>query len=333
MEAVAVNALAISLKRYIFRRILTGIITIIIVFTINFVVIHAAPGDPVSVIMGKENTDPVLRAALMAKYGLDKPVVEQYFIYMKSALQGDFGTSIIYNRPVLDMIAEKFAPTVLLVLVAAVIALALGSWMGIHAARHERSFWDVLFSGISYIFNAMPAFWLGLMMIILFATVLDLVPSSGMTNVRASYTGFKRILDIAYHMILPVTTLVLVDIPLYFRIAKSSVLEITSEDFILTFRASGMDEKKIFNKYIFRNAILPTITVFGISLAFLITGVALIEIVFAWPGMGRLVLTAISQRDYPTLMGIYLLMSISIAVVMVILDLIYAVFDPRIRYQ
>jgi peptide/nickel transport system permease protein len=205
--------------------------------------------------------------------------------------------------------------------------------MGIHAARHEGTFWDTLFSAISYLFNAMPAFWLGLMMIILFATVLNLAPSSGMTNTRISHKGLAYVFDVMHHMLLPVAVLVLVDLPLYFRIAKSSVLQVASEEFILTLRATGMDEKKIFNKYIFRNAILPTITVFGISLAFLITGVALIEIVFAWPGMGRLVLTAISQRDYPTLMGIYLLMSISIAVVMVIVDVVYAVFDPRIRYQ
>jgi peptide/nickel transport system permease protein len=292
-----------------------------------------APGDPVSIIMGKDNKDPVLRQALMEKYGLDKPVVDQYFLYMKQVLQGDLGTSIIYNRPVSDMIAEKFAPTVILVLTAAIIALVLGSWMGIYAARYEGSFLDTAFSGLSYIFNAMPSFWLGLMMIILFATVLNLAPSSGMTDPRISYTGFAYTLDVLYHMILPVATLVILDVPLYFRIAKSSVLQVTSEDFILTFRATGMDEQKIFSKYIFRNAILPTITVFGISLAFLITGVALIEIVFAWPGMGRLVLTAISQRDYPTLMGIYLLTSASIAVVMVILDIVYALFDPRIRYQ
>ncbi len=133
-------------------------------------------------------------------------------------------------------------------------------------------------------------------------------------------------------MILPVGTLLLVEIPLYFRIAKSSVLQVTNEDFILTLKATGMEEKKIFNKYIFKNAILPTITIFGISMAYLITGVALIEIVFAWPGTGRLVLTAINQRDYPTLMGMYLIMSISIAVVMMLVDIVYAVFDPRIRY-
>lgn len=122
-------------------------------------------------------------------------------------------------------------------------------------------------------------------------------------------------------------------IPQYFRIAKSSVLQVTNEDFVTTLRAVGMSEKKIFNKYIFKNAILPTVTIFGISMAYLITGVTLIEIVFAWPGMGRLVMTAINQRDYPTLMGIYLIMSVSIAVVMLVVDIIYAMLDPRIRYE
>ncbi len=128
-------------------------------------------------------------------------------------------------------------------------------------------------------------------------------------------------------------TLTLVTIPQYFRTAKSAVLQVMNEDFITTLRATGMDEKKIFYKYVFRNAILPTITIFGITMAYLITGVSLIEVVFSWPGMGRLVLTAITQRDYPTLQGIYLVMSVSIAVVMILVDIIYAIFDPRIRYD
>jgi peptide/nickel transport system permease protein len=204
--------------------------------------------------------------------------------------------------------------------------------MGIKAARREGSLIDIIFSGVSYIFNSMPSFWLGLMLIIGFATQLKLLPSYGMTDIRNTYTGYKYYLDIAKHMILPVGTLILIQIPIYFRISKSSVLQVTSEDYILTLRATGMNERKIFNKYIFRNAILPTITIFGISMAYLITGVALIEIVFAWPGTGRLVLTAITQRDYPTLMGIYLVMSISVAVMMIIVDVVYALFDPRIRY-
>lgn len=320
------------MKRYVSKRVFTGIITILIVFLINFVLINLAPGDPIKTLMGKESDDPVLRAALEEKHGLNKPLPVQFFKSLSNAAKGDLGTSIIYNRPVSEMIIEKIAATLLLVLTAAILSLIIGTSMGILAARKEGSIIDVFFSGFSYILNSMPSFWLGLMLIIVFASNLGILPTYGMTDQRASYTGFAYFTDVLKHMVLPVGTLVLIQIPLYFRIAKSSVLQVTNEDFILTLRATGMDEKKIFNKYIFRNAILPTVTIFGISLAYLITGVALIEIVFAWPGTGRLVLTAINQRDYPTLMGMYLVMSISIAVVMMIVDIVYALLDPRIRY-
>lgn len=154
-----------------------------------------------------------------------------------------------------------------------------------------------------------------------------------MTTARKNFEGWAYVADVMRHMVLPVMTLTLVTIPQYFRTAKSAVLQVMNEDFITTLRATGMDEKKIFYKYVFRNAILPTITIFGITMAYLITGVSLIVVVFSWPGMGRLVLTAITQRDYPTLQGIYLVMSVSIAVVMILVDIIYAIFDPRIRYD
>lgn len=320
-------------KRFVLRRIFTGILTIIIVFALNFVVIKMAPGDPITTLMGKENNSPELRAALEEKYGFDKPLPVQFASYLKTAVKGDLGTSIIYNRPVSDMIAEKVGATVLLGLVAAILAALIGTVMGILAARHEGSAYDVIASGASYTFNSMPAFWLGLMLIILFSSLLGWFPSFGLTDTRAGYTGMAYIIDVLRHMFLPVLTLTLVLLPQYFRIAKSSVLQVMNEDFITTLRATGMSEKKIFNKYIFRNAILPTVTIFGISMAYLITGVTLIEIVFAWPGMGRLVMTAITQRDYPTLMGIYLIMSISVAVVMLIVDIVYAMLDPRIRYE
>lgn len=318
--------------KYIGKRVLTGILTVVIVFTLNFIIINLAPGDPVKTLMGKETDDPELRAALEEKFGLDKPLPVQYVNYLKTAMSGDLGTSIIYNRPVSDMIVEKLPATILLVLTSGILSLIIGTAMGIIAARREGSVIDFIFSGFSYILNSMPSFWLGLMLIIIFSSKLGWLPTYGMTDPRASYTGSAYVLDVIKHMVLPVGTLLLVEIPLYFRIAKSSVLQVTNEDFILTLKATGMEEKKIFNKYIFKNAILPTITIFGISMAYLITGVALIEIVFAWPGTGRLVLTAINQRDYPTLMGMYLIMSISIAVVMMLVDIVYAVFDPRIRY-
>lgn len=321
------------MKKYALKRTLTGLLTVLIVFAINFVIIKAAPGDPISTLMGKENNDPEIRAALEEKYGLNKPMPVQFVSYLKTAMTGDLGTSIIFDRPVTDMIGEKVAATVLLGLTSAVLAAVIGTLMGIYAARHEGSLLDVISSGVSYTLNSMPSFWLGLMMIILFASKLGWFPSYGMTDTRAGYTGIQYIMDVLKHMFLPVVTLTLVLLPQYFRIAKSSVLQVANEDFITTFRATGMSEGKIFNKYIFRNAILPTITIFGISMAYLITGVALVEIVFAWPGMGRLVMTAITQRDYPTLMGIYLVMSVSVAVVMILVDIVYALFDPRIRYD
>lgn len=320
------------MKKYLLKRLLTGLLTIIIAFVINFLIINLAPGDPIKTLMGKESDDPALRAALEEKYGLNKPLHIQFVSYLKTAMSGDLGTSIIYNRPVADMIAEKLPATILLVFTSAVLSLIIGTAMGIVAARKEGTFIDVLFSGFSYILNSMPSFWLGLMMIIIFSSVLNLLPTYGMTDARASYTGMAYVMDVIKHMILPITTLVLIEIPMYYRIAKSSVLQVTNEDYILTLRATGMSEKKIFNKYIFRNAILPTVTIFGISLAYLITGVSLIETVFAWPGTGRLVLTAINQRDYPTLMGMYLIMSVSISVVMIVVDIVYAILDPRIRY-
>ena len=321
------------MKKYIIRRCISGIITVMIVFTLNFILVMSAPGDPITTIIGKDTDDPVLRAALEEKYGLNKPLTEQYIAQLGNLIRGDLGLSIMYNRPVSNMIAEKVNATVLLGLTSALLSLILGTSLGIYCARREGSRADTTISTVSYTFDAMPSFWLGLMLIILLSTRLGLLPSQGMVNVRAGYKGFQRTLDIVHHMVLPTLTLVIVNMPGYFRIAKSSVLQVANDDFVALFRAVGMSEKHIFKKYIFRNAILPTVTLFGISMAFLITGVALIEIVFSWPGMGRVTMTAITQRDYPTLMGVYLVISISVAVVMVIVDVIYAFLDPRIRYD
>lgn len=321
------------MSRFIIRRIISGILTVLVVFTLNFVLVKSAPGDPITSLMGKETDDPVLRQALMEKWGLDKSPLEQYFSYLKNAVKGDLGTSIQYNRPVNDMIGERLLATVLLGLVSLAIAFLLGTALGIFCARRDGTIIDNVLSTISYATDAMPSFWLGLMLIILFATKLDLLPSYGMYDVRAGYTGLRYVLDVLYHLALPCITLVLVTMSGYFRITKSSILQVTNEDFITTMRATGMSSKKIFNKYIFRNAILPTVTMLGISVAFLVTGVSLIEIVFSWPGIGSMTLTAINQRDYPTLMGVYLVMSVSVVVVMIITDVLYAILDPRIRYD
>jgi len=318
--------------KYIQKRLASALLAVFIVLTLNFVIISIAPGNPIKTMMGKDADNPALRAALEKKYGLDQPIMVRYVKYLGNVIQGDLGKSILYNESVAKMILSKVGPTILLVLTASILSLLIGTTLGILAARKEGGILDATVSGANYVLNSIPSFWLGLMLIIVFATKLGWFPTYGMVNVRANYQGWERIVDILKHLFLPLLTLVLIDLPVYFRIAKSSVLQVTEEDFVTTFRAAGMDEKKLFRKYIFKNAILPTITIFGISLAYLITGVALIEIVFAWPGTGRLVLNAINQRDYPVIMGMYLITSVSIALMMLVTDIVYATVDPRIRY-
>jgi len=322
------------MSKYIIRKLLMGILTVMCVFVLNFVLIRLAPGDPVSIMIGgQDNDNPELRAALEEKYGFNKPIPTQLVLYMRQVLQGDLGNSYLYNRPVTDMIATRMPQTILLGLISALIALFIGTAMGVYSARNEGGIVDSICSAFSYVFNAMPSFWLGLMLIILFSSKLKWFPSYGMTSVKTNYTGWLYAKDLLQHMVLPLSTLVLITIPRYYRISKTSVLQVTNEDFVNTLHATGMSERKIFNKYIFRNAILPTITIFGITIAYLVTGVAYIEIVFSWPGMGSLMIQAVNQRDYTTLMGLFLMMSVSIAFVMVVVDIIYAFFDPRIRYE
>lgn len=321
------------MKKYIIKRILTGLLVVVVITVLNFFIIHLAPGDPITILAGKNNPSAEMIATLQHKYGLDKPLYIQLINYFKTLLKGDLGWSILYDLPVSKLIIGRLGATAMLVLTSSILAVVLGTLLGLFASRHNNSITDTLVSGVSYFFYSMPSFWLGLMMIMIFASWLKILPTSGMVDLRASSTGIEHIIDILKHLILPVVTLTVIQIPIYFKIFKSSVMHVMAEDFVMTFKATGMSDKKIFRKYIFKNSILPTLTVFGIDLAYLITGAALVEIVFAWPGTGRLMLDAISRRDYPLLMGIYLIMSISIAVIMVILDIVYAAVDPRIRYQ
>ena len=320
------------MKKYILKRVLTGLMAVLIVFTFNFFIIRLAPGDPIKIIAGRDNPSQEMIDALYEKYGLDKPIHIQLVSYLKNVLKGDFEDSILYGEPVTKLLWETMGPSLLLALSGTILALFIGTMLGLYAARHQNSFIDVFFSGISYLLNSMPSFWLAIMLIMIFATNLKLFPTSGMTDMRNSYTGVKYVIDVMKHLFLPCLTLVLIQIPMYFKIAKSSVTQVLAEDFITTFRAVGMNEKKIFNKYVFKNSILPVITVFGISLAYIVTGSSLVEMVFGWPGMGRMMMDSIMRRDYPLLMAIYLILSLSIAVMMVITDLVYAYVDPRIRY-
>lgn len=319
--------------RFILRKIFTGILVIMVSMSITFGLVHYAPGNPISILAGTENPSPEMIEALTEKYGLNDPVPVQFVKYIGNLLKGDFGYSIISGEPVIDLILDRLGPTLLLALTGLIIAAIIGTILGIYAARKNGSKFDVFMNGISYIFDSMPGFWLGLILVIVFSSTLKWFPTSGMVDLRAPSEGIGYYMSIIKHLTLPLLTVVLTQIPFFFRIARSSVIQIMSEDFITTFRATGMSEGRVFKKYVFKNSILPTITVFGISLAYVFSGVVIIEIVFAWPGMGRLLLDSIMKRDYPLLMGIYLFLSVSIAVIMILVDIIYSWIDPRIKYE
>ena len=319
------------MSRYLLRRILTATLTISLVFVLNFLLIHSAPGDPITILMGSDNPSQEQIDLMKEKYGLDKPIPVQLVKYLSNALKGDMGRSYITNRPVFESIMERLFPTLLLSLTGALIAMLVGTGLAIIASRNPGGAIDNIISYIAYVLYSMPSFWLGLILILFFASRLGWLPTAGMQSARAGYTGFRHFLDVSKHLVLPVTSLALAGIPAYFRIGRTSMMQVIKNDYVNMFKATGMDRKKVYRKYLFREAMLPTVTTFGIRLAHIISGSAATEIVFAWPGMGRLVLSAIQTRDYPMLMGIYLIVSLSVAVWMIIVDILYAIADPRIR--
>ena len=319
--------------RYLTRQLASIIPTILLSVVLNFMLLHAAPGDPARVMAGKDNPTEEQIAAIQERYGLDQPLPVQFWNYIKQLAQGNLGESITFKQPVLDVILDRLPATLLLTVTAAVIALAIGTILGAIAAQKSGTPTDTVLSFGNYALFAVPAFWLGLVLIVIFSSQLGWLPTSGMRTVRADYTGWRDVLDVVEHMVLPVATLALVQIPVYFRITRASVVQQQREDYVTTFRATSMSERKIFRRYALRNGLLPTVTVFGLSLGFLFTGAALIEIVCAWPGIGRLTLDAVLRRDYPLLLGIYLILAITISLAVLVTDIVYAFLDPRIRLR
>lgn len=321
------------MKKFILKRIYTAFIVVLVVVALNFFIIKLAPGDPVNIMAGFDNPNEEFKMAVRAKYNLDKPLITQFFTYIYRLVQGDLGESYYSSRPVTELLAERMGASLLLSGTSAVLAFIIGTVLGLTAGKKEDSMQDKVLSAGTYVANAMPSFWLGLMLIFVFASRLGWLPTQGMYSLRENYTGIARYIDLGKHLILPVTTLVLVQIPGYFRITRSSVIQVMADDYITTFRVTGMSEKKIYMKYVLKNEILPVVTLFGINVAYIVAGSTLVETVFSWQGIGILMYTAIAKRDYNVLMGTYLIIAVSVAFFMILVDVIYAKLDPRIHYE
>ena len=312
--------------KYVARRVIQMIPVILAIIIINFLLIHFAPGDPVTVLAGERATDEYIEQ-LREEFGLNEPLSTQLFLYMKNILTGNLGESYSYKRPVAELLAQKMSVTLMLVLPSELLAIFIGTLLGLIAAKREGKLGDNLISNLSMTLYCIPVFWLGMMMILLFAVTLKWLPSSGMQSFNTSYS---ELVDLLRHLILPTVTLVLVRLPTYIKLARSSIVEVAQEDFISTARAIGYSEKIVYRNHALRNALLPTVTQAGMSLSTLFSGALLTETVFSWPGMGRMVYDAIAARDYPVIMGGFLVTAVMVVIGSFVTDIIYMYLDPRV---
>ena len=321
-----------ELSRFVFWRLVKSVFVLLAIATLNFFLIRLAPGDPASVLAGEAGAaDPIYLEQLRQRFGLDRPLLEQLAIYLKGIVQLDFGFSYRQNRPVLDLIFERLPATLLLTGSAFIVSLFLGSLAGMLAAYRVGRASDSLITVAALIFYATPLFWIALMAQVVFALQLGWLPNTGFETVGAGHTGLARALDIARHLTLPSLTLALFFMALYARMMRASMLEITGADFIKTARAKGLPAGVILRRHIARNAILPVVTLAGLQAGQIVGGAIVIETVFAWPGIGRLMFDALSQRDYQLLLGVFFMSSVMVIFFNLVTDLIYRVADPRIE--
>jgi peptide/nickel transport system permease protein len=342
------------MSRYISRRLLQAVPTFLGITLFAFLVMLFAPGDPVSLItFNPRSADTETAERMRRQLGLDKPPVLQYVYWLfgndwttydangdgiddspgerRGFLRGDLGNSLKYRRPVLDLLVERIPATLLLSFSSLVLGYGLGIILGVLAAVYHRSWIDQVVRVISVIGNAVPQFWLGLLLIILLSINLKLLPSSGMQTLNNS-TEFD-LWDLLAHTILPVFVLSLNTIAFVSRFTRTELLEVLEQDFIRTARAKGLNDKTVWWKHALRNALLPVATFLGPGLGSLLAGAVIVERVFTWPGMGLLVVDAVFQRDYPLVMGSVVIASVMFILGVLLSDVLYALLDPRIRLQ
>ncbi len=316
---------------YILKRVLAAIPLLFGLLTITFIVIHLAPGDPTSFYI-QDAVDPQMAARLRSNLGLDQPILVQFYHWFRSALTGELGISFSKHVPVTDIILETVPNTLLLTTSALLVNILLGVLLGVATAMKRGTNTDY-FAGIFALFiYSMPEFWLALMLILLFSEFIPVFPASGMQSPFADMmsTG-EYVLDVLKHMVLPVFVLGVASAAGTGRFMRGSLLEVIHQDYIRMARAKGMPERIVVWKHALRNALIPIITIVGLSLPFLLGGAVIIETVFAWPGMGKLTIDAIFARDYPLIIGCTLVSGVMVILGNLAADILYAVADPRIR--
>lgn len=316
------------------RRVIGAIPVLVIVLLFTFALLESASGDAVDAyLVSIGGGDAALVGSLRAQYGLDQSVMARLWFYLSSVVRLDLGWSLAFDRPVLSLILERLPNTLLLMGSATALSFSLGSVLGIVAGAKPGSWRDRLLSIGSLALYAMPGFWLGLVLAIVFAVKLRWLPTSGIETIASGKTGWQRGLDIAEHLVLPVASLGLIYLALFLRVMRSAMAEVWKLDFVLFARSKGLSRQRIVVRHVARNALLPLVTVLGLQSAAMLGGSVVIESVFAIPGFGRLAQEAVSGRDTPLLMGIILVSAIFVILVNLLVDILYSVLDPRVGSQ
>ena len=319
---------------FMVRRLLQGAATILVIALVNFLLVRAAPGDPAAVLAGEAGAnDPAYVQQLRTQFGLDKPMLVQLGTYMRKVATLDLGYSYRQQRKVIDLIAERLPATLLLTGAAFVLSLLAGVALGAFGARKEGTWLEGLVSVVSMIFYATPLAWLAMMAVLLFSIQLEWLPAFGYRTVGGPDSGAAAAVDTARHLVLPAVTLSLFYMAVYARMTNTVMRNVARLDFVRTARAKGLGPRRILFAHVLRNALLPIITLAGLQAGALVGGAVLIETVFAWPGVGRLMLDALLQRDYPVLLGVFVVTASMAVLFNLITDWVYTIADPRIELK
>ncbi|MCA1666246.1 MAG: ABC transporter permease [Thermomicrobia bacterium] len=314
--------------RYIVSRLIQAAVVLILVTIITFSLIHLAPGGP-SAVLSDTRLPPEMIAQQRANLGLDKPVYVQFLKWASGLARGDFGVSYTDERTVLSEIGQRLPNTLILAGTAFLLALIVSIPIGIYTAQRARSIPDHIVSGISFIGLSTPVFWFGIVLIIIFSVQLHWLPASGMRTINAP----NSLPDLLKHLLMPAFVLAMPTTAQFSRFVRASVLETLNQDYVRTARAKGLAPSIVTYRHVLRNALMPVVTIIGLTLPVVVTGAALTETVFGWPGMGRLAVDAASTRDYPVIMGVTVLVAAVVIFINLLTDLTYMAIDPRVRLR
>jgi peptide/nickel transport system permease protein len=322
---------------YTLRRLAYLVPTLLGITIVTFLIINLAPGDPVSVISGGQMNarfSPEAYQEMLKLYGLDKPIHIRYITWLKRLLTFDFGDSFRSHRPVMSLILERLPATLALNVASLFIALLVAIPLGLYSAVRHHSLFDKINGTILYMLYSLPDFWVALLLIMLFGVKLKLLPIFGMETIDSRDLGFFGYwLDRARHMVLPTICLTYGSLAFLSRFVRGSTLEVIRQDFVRTARAKGLEEDRVVYGHVFRNALIPILTLLGLLLPTLISGSIILEAIFSWPGIGALFYESVLARDYPTVMGLSFVTSLMVLLSTLLADLTYAWADPRVTYD